>query len=271
MATTAKPTPLDYVSQMSKVEGWLHTTSAAATVAVARVADRHGVTGGSAEIGVHHGRFFILLNLLAAPSAAIDVFERQDLNVDQSGRGDQEVFMANCRRFGLDPEQITVIADSSANVTVEQIMAATGPVRLFSVDGGHTAAITEKDLRLATSCLTDGGVVILDDYFNPEWPDVSIGANRFLAAGPLEPFAIAPNKLFFTNNSEIGDRYRAVLQTGDSYFTTQEMAGADVVVLASHWKRRLAARLQRAGVVDAVASSALGAPLARMARNLLSN
>ena len=50
-----------------------------------------GVPGGLAEIGIHHGRSFIALAAAARPTdplIAIDVFERferQDLNVDQSG------------------------------------------------------------------------------------------------------------------------------------------------------------------------------------------
>ena len=53
-------------------------------------------------------------------------------------------------------------------------------MRLFSIDGGHTAAITEKDLQTAAECLVDGGAVILDDVFNEAFPAVSEGLLSYL-------------------------------------------------------------------------------------------
>ena len=269
-ASRRSMTPETYVSRMSKVEGWLNLESAKATIAISATAGEMGVEGGSVEIGIHHGRFFILLHLLAPPSVAIDVFERQDLNVDGSGRGNREIFLRNCRRFGLDLSAITIFADSSENVAADQVVSAAGPVRLFSIDGGHTAHLTENDLQLAERCVTSGGVVILDDYFNPEWPDVSVGANRFLASSQLQPFAIAPNKLFLTNDPSAGERYRATLEGFDSYVGTKEMAGASVAVLASGWRNRLKVWLRRTGSFEAIGSSRLARPVVRVARNILS-
>ena len=54
--------------------------------------------GGIAEIGVHHGKFFLLLNSITEErfkSFAIDLFGAQHLNIDFSGRGDLEIFKTN--------------------------------------------------------------------------------------------------------------------------------------------------------------------------------
>ena len=262
-------TPEDYVARMSKVEGWLHRDSALATIALSRAAEDLGVRDGSAEIGIHHGRLFILLHLLSPPSVAIDVFEEQTLNVDRSGRGNREIFLHNCRRFG-DPDRISVIADSSENVSAEQILSKTGRVRLFSVDGGHTAHLTLNDLNLAQDCLADGGIVILDDYFNSRWPDVSVGVNRFLSRGALRPFAITPNKLFLTDTSEAADTYRMTIERLDGHIATMEMAGSRVAILAGGWKARFKARFGGTRLAEAVETNRFTRPLARVVRNLLS-
>ena len=54
--------------------------------------DKSGINrrGGIAEIGVHHGKFYILLNQVVNPldtSYAIDVFGMQHLNIDKSEIG----------------------------------------------------------------------------------------------------------------------------------------------------------------------------------------
>src|SRR5690606_31954832 len=124
--------------------------------------------GNAAEIGVHHGKLFILLSLLAEHAYAIDVFDSA-LNVDHSGDGNREIFEANVRRYG---GAYTVLQTDSALLTPDRLPR----IRIFSVDGSHTAAMTEHDLRLAAQTLELGGIVILDDYFNEQWPDVSVGA-----------------------------------------------------------------------------------------------
>jgi hypothetical protein len=57
--------------------------------------------GGIAEIGVHHGKLFILLYLLGRPpekAVAIDLFEDQHFNIDLSGSGDLAKFRRNLAR-----------------------------------------------------------------------------------------------------------------------------------------------------------------------------
>src|SRR5206468_3764068 len=75
----------------NKVVGWVEPGSFAAVYALNALQDRLGVQGGIAEIGVHHGRFFIALALArksGEPAVAIDVFDMQEKNIDNSGCGD---------------------------------------------------------------------------------------------------------------------------------------------------------------------------------------
>ena len=76
---------------------WVAPFSARFIAAVARAQIRKGINGAVAEIGVHHGRLFILMHLTSPAGQkdiAIDVFENQQLNRDQSGRGDRAQFSA---------------------------------------------------------------------------------------------------------------------------------------------------------------------------------
>jgi hypothetical protein len=185
------------------VKGWVEPQTLDVLRILAQAQDREGVDGGVAEIGVHHGKLFIALQLLGragAPAVAIDVFGDQELNVDQSGRGDRGRFEANVRRWG-DWSCVVVQQSDSTQLTGHDVVElAQGPVRLFSVDGGHTEKTVATDLRTAERALAPGGIVVADDIFNAEWPGVSVGTLRYLdSGGALVPFTIGFNKVYFTD------------------------------------------------------------------------
>ena len=195
----------------SRVEGWLHAYSAELIRLLAQIQIAAGFRGAVGEIGVHHGRLLILLLLCKLPTErafAIDVFERQELNIDRSGHGDLCRLLDNVRQWaeGVD---VIIISKSSLEVSPTEILDQCGPVRLASIDGGHTAECTCKDLMLIDKVLAEHGVAILDDYFNPEWPDVSTGTARYLldTNSKLRPFAISPNKIYLCR-SEYSILYR---------------------------------------------------------------
>ena len=193
----------EYVSRGHKhIDGWLEPEAAQL---IAHFGQWQQVDGNVGEIGVHHGKLFILLHLLRRPeerSVAVDLFELQELNVDRSGRGDRAVFEQNLRTFAGSTDGVTIASADSTTVKSDDLLGmAGGPFRLFSVDGGHTAAITESDLRIASEALVDGGLLILDDYFNQAWPGVSEGTNRFLSSSPtLVPVGSGHEKMYFTTS-----------------------------------------------------------------------
>ena len=101
-------------------------------------------------------------------------------------------------------------------ITATRILEACGgQPAIFSIDGGHTAEVTHNDLRLAHDTVRDGGIVILDDYFNPGWPGVSEGTCRFMLVDneQLEPVAVTANKVILARGSEAAAAYRQELAT----------------------------------------------------------
>ncbi len=182
------------------VEGWLNGRSAAMIAALSMLQRRRGLRGAVGEIGVHHGRLFILLALTADETEtpfAIDLFEQQELNIDESGRGDREAFYANLRAHGIDPEKLHIVTASSLDLSGTALREEIGPARLLSIDGGHTEQCIRNDLAIADALLADHGVVVVDDVFNATWPAVVTGYARYLAADPATvPFATSPNKVY---------------------------------------------------------------------------
>lgn len=200
-----------------RVTGWLTSTAIRAIRNLAETQRTAQVRGPVCEIGVHHGRLFILLCLLRRDgehALAYDLFGRQAENVDKSGAGDLETLKANLLRHGCGSDRISLIQANSFDLVPERVIAeAGGRPRLFSIDGGHTAAATINDLVLASRTIGEGGIVILDDFFNEAWPGVADGACRFMAGEgePLAPILIAGNKFAFTSSPAWAQRYQEAL------------------------------------------------------------
>jgi hypothetical protein len=219
-----------------QIDGWLHPDTAEFIAAISDVQHRAGHHGAVGEIGVHHGKLFILLRLAADPdeqALVIDVFENQVLNVDGSGHGDQKILQDNLIRWCGSTAGVSIIAKSSLIVAPADIISIGGKVRLASIDGGHTAECAYSDLKLMDEVMHDYGVIALDDYFNEDWPDVSTGAARYMLESDtrFRPFAVAPNKLFLATE-EFNDFYRAKLasETPFKAAKTSEMFGMKVDV-----------------------------------------
>lgn len=226
------------------VEGWLDDFSAKLIATIAAILDGAGVHGPAVEIGAHHGRLFILLHLASTggQDLVIDVFDDQELNVDDSGKGDKAIFLQNLRRFGGDPQRVQILQKSSLTVQPAEITERIGAPVLFSIDGGHTSECALNDLHLADAVLAERGVVILDDFFNELWPEVAIGAMAFLQSSSprLQPFAISPGKVYLCRPGQQAFFHEALgKQLSRRYVDKQaHMLSSPVLVLGVKDRRR---------------------------------
>lgn len=214
------------------VKGWMEPAAAAAITRFADFQRQQGIHGAVGEIGVHHGKLFLLLALLRREdeaAVATDLFSQQHLNVDHSGEGDKSVFLRNLHRHASVNGLVLHEGDSTQLASSDLRRLANGPFRLFSIDGGHTAEITAHDLATAEGALAAGGVLILDDAFNPRWPGVIEGLTQhFQQPRSVQPFAIGGNKVFFTQ-AEFAPRYTALLDGLDRHAAQQEFLGFPVL------------------------------------------
>jgi len=164
--------------------------------------------GGVLEIGVHHGQFFIALNCYTGPddtSFALDVFDNQILNIDNSGKGNLETFKSNLEKYDkFKGENVEIISDDSTTIDKYnmQKLATANKFKFISVDGGHTVEHVISDLNLASTLIDPMGVVIVDDWFNHWWPSVTEGITKYLNTyQTLVPFATSNNKMWMCNMS----------------------------------------------------------------------
>jgi len=165
-----------------RVIGMSSRFAAAICARLLRLQGEEGVTGPIAEIGAFEGRFFIALAHALEPgeiALAIDIFEWPDAGVEQR-------FEANCERYGIAPQRRrTIKIDAGTMAPADLIGHADGArLRLIHIDGEHSRQALAKDLALATACLGEGGLIVLDDMLHPGYPTLMVAVQAYLEANP---------------------------------------------------------------------------------------
>lgn len=200
----------------------------------------HRIGGNLCEIGVHHGRTFILMALMrraAETAIAIDLFGDQDSNIDKSGSGDRAKFEANVVQYVGSLDNVRVFEQNSMFLSDEARFACRNS-RLIHVDGGHLAENVAYDLHLAQSFLVPGGVIIVDDFTHSGFPGVAEGCFRFFERCTdlkVWPFATGHNKLFLVGmnyQSRIVSHLRTRVKAPAGRIV--RLYGHDVVCLDPH-------------------------------------
>jgi len=197
-----------YVASSNSIPGYFVFDAALMFLAYDQLIKSQGIAGDVLEIGVHHGLSAIIVASMTGAQrrfVAVDLFEDlQDHNVSGSGSGNEKEFMRNMSSFFNDLSFIQTIKGNSSSLSAETLGAE---FSFCHIDGGHTPEETFSDLDLCCRVLMPGGLLALDDYFNPAFPGVCEGANEFrLEHGDkLKPVAIGFNKVLFQRNGSNSD------------------------------------------------------------------
>ena len=221
---------------MDTVQGYLSSLDARLIARLLSYQDEHNITGHLCEIGVHHGRLFLMLALARRAgerALAVDLFEDDSINENTHHAGRNRALFANARRLGIELSEEETFKTSSLDIGATDILArTTGRIRFFSVDGCHLYQPVENDLRLAQSTLTVDGIIAVDDFFNPDWPDVSFATYDFLRhTDAFVPFAIT-SKLYLASPAAAEKYKMALSKCSDlAQISPVQMLGKDIFSL----------------------------------------
>jgi hypothetical protein len=233
-----------YFQAFHRVEGWFQYDAALLFMQYNQLAFPQGTAGDVLEIGVHHGLSTIPIASLRGNGkqlTAIDLFEdQQNKNVSVSGSGNRGRFENNMREFYSDAEFLHVIARPSGELTPSDLGSG---FTFAHIDGGHSPEEVYSDLKLCYDVSKDGGLIALDDYFNPDHPGVCEGAVEFSLRHPgcLRPLVAAYNKVLFQKPRDSSpDLNAAFLQAfPDLKHKAVRMWKSPVIVLTTPLRERI--------------------------------
>lgn len=228
---------------MKKVRGYMGSLDSLVIAALLKYQNNAQIRGHLCEIGVHHGRLFLMLALARRQgerSLAIDLFEDDAINSGTVHAGRDRALLVNARRFGVGLSDEEIYKTSSLDIKAQDILErTTGGVRFFSVDGCHSYRGVEHDLRLVEQTLTPEGVIAIDDFFSRSWPDVSFATGAFLRhTDKLVPFAIT-SKLYVSAPAEAEKYQTALHELADvAQISSVEILGKTVLNLRQSMLKR---------------------------------
>ena len=188
------------------VNGYLKSLDAKLIAEIATCQTSEGISAALAEIGVHHGKLFFILALsrqLGEGALAIDLFEDDDLNKAARFSGRSRAFIKHAERLKIKISSNEIFKGDSLTLEQSNIVSRVGNVRIFSVDGGHLYHHLAHDLPLAASVLDARGIIIVDDFCNAQWPDVTAATFDFLTnrKDDFTPVIITNNKLYVAHHN----------------------------------------------------------------------
>jgi len=149
---------------------------------------QRNVQGDVAEIGVAYGRSAIAVSNYRLPEDKLYLF---DLCIDVP----QEEASNNINKFGTGSNIEWRIGDTTT--LTPETLHFDRPLRFLHIDGSHEHGAVYKDLLNFSSKMADGGVIVMDDYNDQEYPGVNSGTLQFLFENPeWVLFAIGQNKAY---------------------------------------------------------------------------
>ncbi len=199
-------------------------------------------TGSIAEIGVRDGKFFIGLNKTYHSDEkclAIDIFDQQHFNIDGSGFRPASYgvpFFENSERL-LGKDKVDCVSRDTLSLNLADVVDISKrhkPFRFFSIDGGHQCEHVTNDLRIAENMTSSGGVIALDDYYNPNFPGVHEGFIHYMLGFPkFVPIMYSHGKLMLVNKTLYHKFFATLLNLREStsmhrVFNKVKLTGYDI-------------------------------------------
>ncbi|MCI0534294.1 MAG: class I SAM-dependent methyltransferase [Verrucomicrobiales bacterium] len=176
---------------MANTEGWFAPGLLKVILSISDAQLVAGRRGWLVEWGVHHGRSLAALALAAGPDdhvLGIDCFDRQELNRCGSGMGSFPVTHSTLaavlgpdHRVQLHCTDLRSFRTAELVELLRTLPGGNAPIRIAHIDGDHTEQGAMNDLCCARGSMDPFGIILLDDVFNPDWPEVGAAFHQFLA------------------------------------------------------------------------------------------
>jgi predicted O-methyltransferase YrrM len=158
------------------IPGFMNVANVAVWDAFLSAQQRLHVQGHLLEIGVYKGR-----------SASV---------LCQHKRPEEELWLVDFSQFlaeaetnlaGLKSPGVKFVHQKSSDLwKCPDIAQRRRQFRWIHIDGEHTGHAVANDLALAADLLSNEGLICVDDFFNPAYPQITAATYMWLASHPFE-------------------------------------------------------------------------------------
>jgi hypothetical protein len=176
----AEPGPLtvDICEKIASIPGWFTIDDCAHFALVLRLQSAFGLRGDLVEIGAYHGRSAAVLASFLEPGERLILCDW--FGEKPEGLYEPTATPALVRRNLLAVNPSLVDAQLELHASASETLRIARPVRFAHVDGGHSRAEAFGDLRCLADHVLPNGVIAVDDYHHPRFPEVTPAVDQFL-------------------------------------------------------------------------------------------
>jgi hypothetical protein len=164
-----------YMETCANIPGWFSAESAAIWDILLDYQATNQICGNLLEIGVFQGKSAVMAALHCRNNETcvlVDPFWPLD-----DPRQHIELVAPNAK--------CEYLKESSQYLSRHPFLReAARDFRWIHIDGEHTAQAVSNDLAIAETLLSDRGVLVLDDFLSPSYPQITQAVFRFLDATP---------------------------------------------------------------------------------------
>ena len=137
------------------------------------------------------------------------------LKPNESALGNILRSLNNISKFGTNVDIEWRIGDTTL-LTPETLDLP--KIKFLHIDGSHEHGAVFKDLSTFSTKMSDGGIIVMDDYNDQEYPGVNSGTLQFLFENPdWVMFAIGQNKAYLCKRDAFDKYINGVLIFMDLY------------------------------------------------------
>jgi hypothetical protein len=200
-----------FISEIEgRIQGWLFKADTLCLWYIDSLQKANDVRGDLCEIGVYHGKSLLLMANFRRSEEIIYGFDDFGDEKDRIARESLEL-------YAYSTEQVQLIAGDTQKLGTEELKATiSSPIRFLHVDGGHTYSECMHDLMTFAPLLGKGAVIVVDDYYDREYPGVGSAVNAYCRSNQgraFRPFLVGQNKLYLCQNSMVAQYQRGFVES----------------------------------------------------------
>jgi len=175
-----------YEKSCANLAGWFSRESAAICDTLLSYQEASKICGNLLEIGVFQGKSAALAAMHSQESETCVFVDPMPLE-EARRQIEQVASNAKCQYLQEGSQYL---------VRYPWLAAAARDFRWIHIDGEHSAQAVSNDLSLAETLLSDRGLLVLDDFFSPGYPQITQALFQFLdrTAGRLTLVLCGYNK-----------------------------------------------------------------------------
>ena len=191
----------------AQVKGWFYPADMLSFYFLDLIQKQVAVTGSLCEVGVYEGKSLVLLSLMQREGERLLGF---DLFPDDSLPNTRE----NLGRYG-STRAVELHAGDTSGLSLQGLRGLMPEgLRLLHIDAGHEYHEVLHQLTLFAPFVRNGGVIIMDDYQDREFPGIEAAVLDFCERDRprrFVPFFAGANKMYLCERHWAGVYQRFLL------------------------------------------------------------